>query len=117
MLAKVEMLMEHHMGGYNSGRYIPYDSIIPASADAKTQDKEKAKLDSPPPKKANTNSSPSRAIYSLFTPPAHKSNNSQQSNRASYKRHNQPDTHQPMDTDDTDHQQPNPGETTGHQEE
>jgi len=117
MLAKFELLMNNNMqGGYNSGRYTPYDSIIPVSAGTKMQDKEKTKLDLPPPKKANTNSSPTKAIYSLFRQQTNKTSNRHQSNRTAMKRHNQQDT-QPMDTDDKDQQQPDPGDATGHQEE
>lgn len=80
-----------------------------------TPDRSQLPIDPPPPKKANTNSSPNRAIYALFRqthvkqaskrPPGRNKNSS-----------NKQATHQPMETDE-ENKMPLPEANSGRQEE
>jgi hypothetical protein len=79
--------------------------------------------DAPPPKKANTNASPHRHLYTLFRPPTTKNSQprQKQSGRAlSSKEPSSKDSslsilNQPMETDD-DPRQPTPGGQSGNQQ-
>ena len=113
MLQKFEMLMNKQMaGGYNQGIYGGYstqDSMLPA-----TPERSVTNLDSPPPKKANTNASPHR-IYSLFRQPQGRQVNprpTHQNRTYANPKSNHYSANHSMDTDE-DPRKPQPGAKSG----
>ena len=109
MLRKVEMLLNNQsVDGYTQGKYYPYDSTNHEAHNPSTPEKAPTTAEAPPPKKANTNSSPNRSIYSLFRQQSGKqmthraTTTSNRSNTT--KRTNQMTVYQPMETDESDRQ-------------
>ena len=114
MLAKFELLMKVHSDGHKAphhsvqGDEDTSDSPLPTTPDRHQ----------PPPKKANTNSSPQRNIYSLFRQqPGRPTPRNASGPRGTSNRKSAPLLlTQPMDTDE-DSRQPTPGAKPGNKEE
>ena len=116
MLDKFEQLMHSQSGGYNHQSYSGYgnhDAMLPA-----TPERPQPKLDSPPPKKANTNTSPHRHIYALFRQPNNRSGNNRQTTNSRNAAHKKAATtvSNSMEVDGDTHQ-PTPGVKMGQQQE
>ena len=113
MLDKFAMLMKVHTEGYNKSQDGTEDEDSARSLPA-TPDRTHMADDPPPPKKANTNSSPHRNIYSMFRPTPGKQapRNSAAVNRQASRKQAALLLTQPMDTDE-DTRQPTPGAKSG----
>ena len=119
MMNKFERLMDIHS---SDQRKIPppqdqHDLIESDTSNPATPERLNHQTDNPPPsKKANTNSSPHRNIYSLFRPPSGSRQTQKYSSDSRthiHKKSNQLLLTQPMETDE-DSRQPNPRAKSGH---
>ena len=118
MMAKFELLMSVQPAGYNNNPLTDYGYNAHNTSQPTTPDRNHAPSDPPPSKKANTNSSPHRHIYSLFRPPPgkQKSKSSSVASNPTTKKSNVLLLTQPMDTDE-EPRQPNPGAKPGNKKE
>jgi len=101
MLAKVELLMKTHAIGHHENQPMQDTAVsTQVQASPSTPERQLVNIDAPPPKKANTNTSPNRTIYALFRQTQHKQTTTRQNNRTSIsKRTSQQASEQPMETD------------------
>ena len=119
MLAKFEMLMNNQRAGYYGrgtyGELSTQENMLPTTPERSQE----STIESPPPKKLNTNTSPHRNIYALFRQPQTRQGYQRQASSG------RPNTSRKltavtashaMDTDDDIHQ-PSPGAKSGHKKE
>lgn len=113
MLEKFEMLMKAQLTGI-----FPQNAITSqGNTNPSTPERQNQTVDTPPPKKANTNASPNRTIYALFRQqPGRHSRQSNSTRTSAQKRSSQLTITQPMEMDETIHQ-PSPGEDAGQMKE
>jgi hypothetical protein len=116
MLDKFAILMKIHTTGTNMQLDTDDDKF--AASQPTTPDRMHVLEEPPPPKKANTNSSPHRHIYSLFRPPPSKQalRNPTTSRNLVPKKQAALLLTQPMETDE-DTRPPQPGAKSGHKTE
>lgn len=96
-------------GGYGAGQYVPYGGYRFSDSESdkmiESPPRTQPPNESPPPKKANTNSSPHRTIYALFRQPSSRSIqtrpvNTNTRNSLSTKRTTNATNSQPMETEE-----------------
>ena len=102
MLAKFEQLMSLHSEGHTTSMQTDVIGNDELSESPTTPDRSAPSVNSPPSKKANTNTSPHRNIYSMFRQPPRRSSGRNSSVSTSFptRKYNTTPLTQPMDTDE-----------------